>query len=167
MPATFFRRITLSLEIRTGASFVRLWVRFEVEARDDLVVILDESQLKQLREDWFYLTLSADRDPIYDQWYRERHRAKAWQLEGQRRAFTTGRLSVSPLFSIVVPLYNTPLDYLRQMVESVLAQTYGRLELILVIGSPGNEELVHLAERYARRDERGISRPRLPRSTTR
>ena len=57
VPATFFRRITLSLEIRTGASFVRLWVRFEVEARDDLVVILDESQLKQLREDWFYLTL--------------------------------------------------------------------------------------------------------------
>ena len=72
VPATFFRRITFSLEIRTGASFVRLWVRFDVEARDDLVVTLDESQLKQLREDWFYLTLSADRDPIYDQWYRER-----------------------------------------------------------------------------------------------
>ena len=154
VPATFFRRITFSLEIRTGASFVRLWVRFDVESRDDLVVTLDESQLKQLREDWFYLTLSADRDPIYDQWYRERHRAKAWQLEGQRRAFAAGRLGVSPLFSVVVPLYDTPLDYLRQMVASVLAQTYGRLELILVIGSPDNGELVQLAERYARRDER-------------
>ena len=35
------------------------------------------------------------------------------------------------LFSILVPVYNTPEAYLKRMIESVLAQTYGNFELIL------------------------------------
>lgn len=38
-------------------------------------------------------------------------------------------------FSIPVPLFNTPLPFLRQMAESVLAQTYPHWELILCDGS--------------------------------
>lgn len=38
----------------------------------------------------------------------------------------------SPLFSIVTPVYNTPLDVLEQMVESVLRQTYSNWEFVLV-----------------------------------
>ena len=30
------------------------------------------------------------------------------------------------LFSILVPLYNTPVSFLKEMIESVLSQTYGR-----------------------------------------
>jgi len=41
-------------------------------------------------------------------------------------------LSVAPLFSIVVPLYNTPPDLLAQVVASVSAQWYANWELILV-----------------------------------
>lgn len=36
-----------------------------------------------------------------------------------------------PLVSVIVPVYNTA-EYLRDCVDSVLAQTYGRLELVLV-----------------------------------
>ena len=36
-----------------------------------------------------------------------------------------------PLFSIVVPVYRTPEKYLREMIDSVLLQTYSRLELVL------------------------------------
>lgn len=39
--------------------------------------------------------------------------------------------SYEPLFSILVPVYRTPQAYLTEMIESVLNQTYGRLELIL------------------------------------
>ncbi len=48
------------------------------------------------------------------------------------------QLSSRPLFSIVVPLFNTPPAYLKEMLESVLAQTYSRWELVLVNATPDN-----------------------------
>ena len=41
------------------------------------------------------------------------------------------------LFSILVPLYNTPLSFLEAMIDSVQAQTYGKWELCLADGSDG------------------------------
>ncbi len=52
-----------------------------------------------------------------------------------------------PVISILVPLYNTPSSYLKQMAESVLAQTYGKWELCLADGS--DEEHGYVGE-YAR-----------------
>ncbi len=40
-----------------------------------------------------------------------------------------------PQISILVPLYNTPEKFLRDMIESVLAQTYGNWQLCLADGS--------------------------------
>lgn len=56
------------------------------------------------------------------------------------------------LFSIVVPLYNTPVFFFREMVQSVLDQTYGNWELILVNASPENGDLA--AEIEALSDDR-------------
>ena len=53
------------------------------------------------------------------------------ELKEQRAAV----LAKMPLISVVVPLYNTPMEYLRQMVESVLNQSYQYLELVLVNAS--------------------------------
>ncbi len=41
----------------------------------------------------------------------------------------------TPLISILVPLYNTPEKFLRDMIESVLAQTYHNWQLCLADGS--------------------------------
>ena len=38
-------------------------------------------------------------------------------------------------FSILVPLYNTPPDFLKEMIQSVLDQTYPEWELCLADGS--------------------------------
>lgn len=46
-----------------------------------------------------------------------------------------------PLFSIVVPLYNTPIAFFKEMVNSVLGQLYQRWELILVNSTPENAKL--------------------------
>lgn len=53
------------------------------------------------------------------------------ELRAQRRE----QLAEEPFFSVVVPLYNTPVKYLRQMIKSVLAQSYARFELVLVDAS--------------------------------
>lgn len=48
----------------------------------------------------------------------------------------------APLFSVLVPLYNTPEKYLKEMIESVIQQTYGKWELCLADGS----DLQHAGE---------------------
>ena len=54
-------------------------------------------------------------------------------------------------FSIVVPLYNTPENFLRQMIESVTAQTYGNWELVLADAS---ETPLSVASEYVKEDPR-------------
>lgn len=39
------------------------------------------------------------------------------------------------MFSILVPVYNTPEDYLRKLVDSILVQSYERFELVIVDAS--------------------------------
>jgi len=45
-------------------------------------------------------------------------------------------------FSILVPLFNTPENYLKEMIHSVIAQTYGNWELCLADGSDTNHSNV-------------------------
>lgn len=45
-------------------------------------------------------------------------------------------------FSILVPLYNTPEQYLREMIDSVIAQTYENWELCLADGSDAEHAYV-------------------------
>ncbi len=66
-----------------------------------------------------------------DNW---RHRADI-PLQRELRAQRRAKLPVMPLISVVVPLYNTPLPYLKQMIHSVLGQSYAKLELVLVDAS--------------------------------
>ncbi|MBP3879558.1 MAG: glycosyltransferase family 2 protein [Lachnospiraceae bacterium] len=60
----------------------------------------------------------------------------------------------APLFSIVVPLYRTPEKYLRELVESVRAQSYGNWELVLSDGSGADSPLTDLLGRLASEDAR-------------
>lgn len=57
-----------------------------------------------------------------------------------------------PLVSIICPLYNTPLPYLRDMIDSVVAQTYDNWELVLVNASPNNQGMQEVLSTYT--DER-------------
>jgi len=59
-----------------------------------------------------------------------------------------------PLISIVVPVYRTDEKFLREMVESVLAQTYRHLELCLADGSEEDEKASSILKEYAEQDSR-------------
>jgi len=65
----------------------------------------------------------------YERWFEE-HRAIAEDLEQMRnqvRAFAS-----QPLVSILTPVFETPVPWLREAVESVLAQVYENWELLLI-----------------------------------
>ena len=70
-------------------------------------------------------------DEVYRRWF-ERHRATSGQLATQRAA----ERGLSPLVSIVVPCFRSNGSYLVELIDSVLAQSYARWELLLVDGSP-------------------------------
>lgn len=66
----------------------------------------------------------------YMAWLRK-HQASRQELRRQKRT----KFPYEPLISIVIPLYNTPQEYLRELLESITAQTYGNFELCLADGS--------------------------------
>lgn len=59
-----------------------------------------------------------------------------------------------PLISIVVPTYNTDIDFFNIMVESVINQTYKNWELVLVDDKSPNKKVRDRIEHYAKLDKR-------------
>ena len=88
---------------------------------------------------------------------------KKEELEEQRKK----TFSHQPLFSVVVPLYRTKPEFLKEMIGSIQAQTYGNWQLCLADGSLSGDdagtaengqtpvtELTPLLEQYAKADKR-------------
>lgn len=69
----------------------------------------------------------------YEPWY-EKHKTSEEELKKQRKAVSAWK--DRPKISIVVPLYCTKEQFLREMIESVQAQTYPNWQLCLADGSP-------------------------------
>ncbi len=92
---------------------------------------------------------NASNEPRYDVWLSQ-NLLNGRQAEKQRgESFEDG-----PCFSVIVPLYKTPLNFFREMADSVLAQTYGNWELILVNSTPEILELKELVSEYLELDSR-------------
>jgi len=64
-----------------------------------------------------------------------------------------------PLISLVMPTYKTDLRYLREAIDSVLAQHYPEWELCIVDDGSGQDELNAAIQRYADADSRIKFRP--------
>ena len=68
-------------------------------------------------------------------------------LEAQKKQ----KFAWSPLISIAVPAYQTPVEFLRQMIESLIAQTYGEWELCIANASPDNDVMQRVLADYSAR----------------
>ena len=90
-------------------------------------------------------------DSGYEQWFKA-HRATDAELARQRTE--AAGMAERPVFSFIVPLYRTPLDYLETMARSVLGQTYPALQLVLVNASPELPDLAEAVAALAERDAR-------------
>ncbi len=80
----------------------------------------------------------------YEFWA-EKHRVSERELKRQKKE----KLSYRPLISIVIPLYNTPVDFFCDLIECFIAQSYPNWQLCLADASDteGLKEL--LEKRYA------------------
>ncbi|CAD0119859.1 protein of unknown function [Streptococcus thermophilus] len=60
--------------------------------------------------------------------------------------------SNSPLISVIVPIYNTGL-YLSKCIESLINQSYGNIEVVLV-NDGSQDNCKEICEEYKKRDNR-------------
>lgn len=92
--------------------------------------------------------------------YREKkairiHGTGSFPSAAERKKEETTVFPKDVTFSILVPLYNTPERFLREMIESVIAQTYGKWELCLADGSDAAHEFVgRICQEYRQKDSR-------------
>lgn len=94
--------------------------------------------------------LSGQRDYGNYEDFLKKYGVKEEELARQRQeVFENG-----PSFSIAVPLYQTKEKYLREMIESVQAQTYANWELCLADGSGSEHSLAPIVEEYRVKDKR-------------
>lgn len=59
-----------------------------------------------------------------------------------------------PFVSVIMSVYNEPLEILTESIESVLNQTYTDFEFIIVIDNPNFLEARFLIESFAKKDNR-------------
>ena len=92
----------------------------------------------------------AVEDPHYTEWLTKVHRPSDYELQLQRQV----KFSFEPLFSIVVPLYKTPISFFNDLLESIENQTYPNWELIFVNASPEEAELANAVELVCKANKR-------------
>ncbi|MDY3918771.1 MAG: glycosyltransferase family 2 protein [Candidatus Limivivens sp.] len=115
---------------------------YENSKRGKLAKVLARDQLGKNREiilksgisgflDYVREKISTDEEK-YMYWLKK-HSASPRELKQQRKTV----FPYQPRISIVVPLFNTPDQFLKEMVDSVVGQSYPNWELCLADGSTG------------------------------
>ena len=128
-----------------------LCLRFSDErVAEGFYVSLEKQTADQFADGRWASLEASGLGPRYMEWFMKHHKTSASEIEAQRYQ----HFAIEPKFSIIVPLYNTPVNYFADMLDSVLIQSYGNFELILVNASPENVELKEAVEAAVRRDER-------------
>ena len=99
---------------------------------------------------WIKLTERFQKSDIdYKEWY-ENHKVSQEELEKQKKKVFV----YAPKISILVPVYNTPQVFLKQMLQSVRKQTYANWELCIANANPDNEEVKQILEICTKKDDR-------------
>lgn len=99
---------------------------------------------------WIKLTERFQKTDIdYKEWLQE-HKPSEKEIEKQKRHV----FSYTPKISILVPVYNTPEVFLKQMIQSVRKQTYSNWELCIANANPENEEVKRILDICRKKDSR-------------
>jgi len=126
---------------------------------------LGEKIMRELRRLPRKLGISPAPDPVlppepialikppdrYAAWISE-HEPGPAALEEQRLA--SPQLAVRPKISLLVPVYNTPANFLDEMFASVSAQTYDHWELCLVDGGSDRPDTIATLQSWVSREPR-------------
>lgn len=86
----------------------------------------------------------------YHNWFVNYHSPSLETLKMQREKV----FPYQPLISVVTPTFNTPKQFLIEMIESVRAQTYPHWELCIADGASANKDTIAILQKYVKKDKR-------------
>ena len=101
------------------------WQSFIIKLRNSKFVVKLKEFIRNLYQ----------RKVTYKSWFKLTKASKEELIKQKEHKWAED----APSFSIVVPLYRTPKEYLKELIESIEAQTYTKWELCLADGSPDNK----------------------------
>lgn len=142
------KRICASIKISSPFKSLDIDIEFDGEHVNQKI---STECVDTMRSAWLELVQPAEQDESYPEWFENNHVTVA-DIAAQRMAWR--HFDIQPVFSIIVPLYHTPIAFFREMAASVLGQSYPKLELILVNSTPEDCELARECDVLSRRDER-------------
>ncbi|MBY7668175.1 MULTISPECIES: glycosyltransferase [Vibrio] len=121
---------------------------YRVYQRDGLSALLLRGQYQVIQ------AVEQTGEPLinYGQWLE-----KYGQLSVEQTQMVSARiasLSERPKISVLMPVYNPPLDYLCEAIESVQAQLYPEWELCIADDASPNQAVRDLLREYAQQDSR-------------
>lgn len=90
--------------------------------------------------------------PDYAEWIRRYDTTTEADLAAMRR--TLAKWGSGPRFSIVMPVYNPPIEFLREAIESVRQQVYENWEFCIADDCSSQPEVRRVLEEYAADDPR-------------
>lgn len=100
-------------------------------------------------ETWKYMKDARADDAAYQQWFKT-HCVTKDELAYQR----SHQFAHEPLISVIVPCFNSQERYLKELLDSVVAQSYPHWELLLVDATCATSDVpVKCAEEYSRKLE--------------
>ena len=129
-----------------------------LEARKDIRLLLNEKEkllfayrtvINNIAKHNKEIKVSLDQNEIYQVWIKYKEPSRT-ELEKQR-AFI---LEFQPKISIIMPIYNTPREYLIKAIESVINQTYPNWELCIADDASTEIHVKEILKYYKEKDER-------------
>lgn len=109
-------------------------------------------------ETWKYMKDARADDAAYQQWFKT-HCVTKDELARQR----LHQFAHEPLISVIVPCFNSQERYLKELLDSVVAQSYPHWELLLVDATCATSDVpVKCAEEYSRKLEQPSAIRHLP-----
>ncbi len=147
-----YRLVFTDSESRVAVDLVANRIKLEQQVMDLMAVRF----LKEVKKSGFrraaikaYNKLTQKENQSYQKWF-DAHKATPEQLAEQRKTV----FAYQPKFSIAVPLFRTPEKYLKEMIQSVIDQSYGNWELCLADGGGKENSVQAIVEEFSAKDSR-------------
>lgn len=149
------RYISFPFSIRVPRKKISICLEAKVLGRPELNSFLTipakdyKAKIESFLEDATCAVQSGVCSSEYRNWF-VKHKASSSDLDRQRHL----KLERDTKFSVIVPLYHTPIDLFDEMADSVVKQSYSNWELVLVNSTPDDEDLAKAVSHLADSDSR-------------